>query len=131
MWPTVIKLFSVEPIEFEKWVVEVEDFKKLPIIFRKINGMYPNSIKKNLMMSTCDQWDSETLRYWPIMPKNLPRHCIGYVIVMSLLARCQRGWITNFVGLRTCAEFMHPKSSPSIRTPKIMEERSAMSHSWI
>ena len=40
---------------------------------------------------------------------------------MSLLARCQRGWITNFVGLRNWAKFMRSKSSPNIRTPRIME----------
>jgi hypothetical protein len=30
-------------------------------------------------MSTCDRLDLETLGSWPIMPKNLPRHCSNFI----------------------------------------------------
>jgi len=37
--------------------------------------MYPNFIKENRRMSTCNQLDLQTLGSQPVMPKNLPAHC--------------------------------------------------------
>ena len=44
--------------------------------FRGIYRMYPDSIKKNQSMSTCNQLDLETLGYGPIMPKTLFGLCL-------------------------------------------------------
>ena len=39
--------------------------------------MYPNFIKKNRRLSTCNRLDLETLGSQPVMPKNLPDRCWG------------------------------------------------------
>jgi hypothetical protein len=48
---------------------------KLLTILEEIYGIYPNSMKKNWKMSTCNRLNLETLGSWLIMPKNLPGHC--------------------------------------------------------
>ena len=42
---------------------------------RGIYKIYPNLIKENRRMSTCNRLDLQTLGSQPIMPKNLPDHC--------------------------------------------------------
>ena len=46
-------------------------------------------------MTTCNRLDLETLRFWPIMPKKLPGHCLRssagsfcYQIVAKILLAC-------------------------------------------
>ena len=63
-----------ELIEFEKLTVEVQDCKKITNHFRRNDRIYPNLIKKNRRMSTCNRLDLQTLGSQPIMPKNLPDH---------------------------------------------------------
>ena len=38
--------------------------------------MHSSTMKRNRNMSTCDKLDLKTLRYWPVMPKKNPGHCI-------------------------------------------------------
>ena len=57
-------------VEFEKWSVEVQDFKKFTDHFRGIYRICLKWIKQNHKMSTCNQLDLESLGSWPTMPKN-------------------------------------------------------------
>ena len=67
-----------ELVEFEKEPVEVhQDFREITDRFRGIYRIYPNLIKENRRMSTCNQLDLQTLGSHPIMPKNLPDHWFG------------------------------------------------------
>ena len=43
---------------------------------REIYGICLQLIKKNRKITTCNPLDLETVGSWPIMPKNLPEHCI-------------------------------------------------------
>ena len=64
-----------EPVECEDLSLEVQTYKK---ITNKIEGnyrIYPNLIKGNWRMSTCDRLDLQTLGSQPDMFKNLPDHC--------------------------------------------------------
>jgi hypothetical protein len=63
------QLVTDELVEFEKQLVEVRDCRKIPDHFR---GIFPNSIKENCRMSTCNWLDLQTLGSPPIMPKNHP-----------------------------------------------------------
>ena len=56
--------------------VEVENCRKITDRFRIIYRIYPNLIKENRRMSTCNRLDLQTLGSQPIMPKNLPDHCL-------------------------------------------------------
>ena len=47
---------------------------KLPIISEGIYRIYPNIIKENRRMPTCNQLDLQTLGSQPVMRKNLPDH---------------------------------------------------------
>jgi hypothetical protein len=58
--------------------VEVQDCGKMTNHFRGIYRIYPNVIKKNRRMSTCNQMDLQTLGSQPIMPKIFPDHWSGY-----------------------------------------------------
>ena len=52
--------------------VEVQDYMKITDRFRGIyRRIYPNLIKENRRMSTCNRLDLQTLESQPIMPKNL------------------------------------------------------------
>ena len=55
--------------------VEVEDYMKIIDHFRGIYRMYPNLMKENQRMSTCNQLDLQTLGSQLVMPKNLLGHC--------------------------------------------------------
>ena len=68
------QLVTDEPVEFEKQQVEVQDCKTITDRFKRIYRIYPNFIKENRRMSTCNRLDLETLESQPIMPKNLPHH---------------------------------------------------------
>ena len=55
--------------------VEVQYCRKITDHFRGIYRIYPNLMKKNRRMSTCNRLDLQTLGSQPIiMPKNLPDH---------------------------------------------------------
>ena len=57
---------------------------ELPIIFREIYRIYSNLIKENRRMSTYNWLDLQTLGSQPIMPKNLPDHCLrGRILSLS------------------------------------------------
>jgi hypothetical protein len=47
--------------------------------FRGIYRIYPNLIKENRRMSTCNRLDLQILGSQPIVPKNLPDHCLQYI----------------------------------------------------
>ena len=49
-----------EPVEFEKWPVEVQDFRKFTDHFRGIYRIYIKVLKKTRKMSTCNRLDSNT-----------------------------------------------------------------------
>ena len=66
------QLVTDEPVELEKYPVEVQDCRKITDWFRRIYGIYPNLIKENRRMSTCNRLDLQTLGSQPVMPKNLP-----------------------------------------------------------
>ena len=58
--------------EFEKYLVEVQDFRKITDHFNGSWRIHLELIKKNRKMSTCNRLDFEALGSRPIMPKNLP-----------------------------------------------------------
>ena len=69
------QLVTDQPVEFEKQPVEVQDDRKITDYFRGIYIIYPNSVKENRRMSTCNRLELQTLGFQPIMPKNLHDHC--------------------------------------------------------
>ena len=72
------QLVTYEPVEFEKYPVEVQDCRKITDHFRGIYRIYLNLIKENRRMSTRNRLDLQTLGSQPIMPENLPDHwCIS------------------------------------------------------
>jgi hypothetical protein len=75
------QLVTNEPVEFEKYPVEVQDCRKVTDCFRGIYRIHPNSIKENQRMSTCNRLDLQTLVSQPIVPKNLPKHWSRMVTV--------------------------------------------------
>ena len=68
------QLVTNEPVEFEEYPVEVQDCKKITDHFRGIYRIYPNLIKENRRMSTCNRLDLQALGSQPVMPENLPDH---------------------------------------------------------
>jgi hypothetical protein len=69
------QLVRNELVEFDKEPVEIQDCMKIIDHFRGIYGIYPNLIKENRRMSTCNWFELQTLGSQPIMPKNLLDHC--------------------------------------------------------
>ena len=100
--PTIGKnrhLVTDEPVEFEKWPVEVhQDCSKITDHFRGIHRILcPNFIKENWPkdMSTCNQLDLQTLGSQPtIMPKNLPDQCSRLNLISSLWIIKKKLWWT-------------------------------------
>ena len=70
------QLVTNEPVEFEKTPGVVQDSRKITDHFRGIYRVYPNLVKENRWMPTCNhQLDLQTRGSQPpIMPKNLPNH---------------------------------------------------------
>ena len=62
-----------EPVEFEKWPVEAQDCRKITDHFRGIYRIYPNLIKENWRISTCNRLDLQTLRSEPEYARKSPR----------------------------------------------------------
>jgi hypothetical protein len=56
-------LVTDEPVEIEKSLVEVQDFRKINKFSREIYGIYLKPIKKTRKVSTCNQLDLKTLKY--------------------------------------------------------------------
>jgi hypothetical protein len=46
------------------------------------------SIKKNWKITICNWLDLETLGFWPIMPKNLPKNCFSQCFYLSPWPTC-------------------------------------------
>jgi hypothetical protein len=55
-------------------LVEVQDWRKMTDHCRGIYKIYPNLVKENRRMSTCNRLDLQTLGSQPIKSKNLPDH---------------------------------------------------------
>ena len=68
------QLVTDEPAEFAKSPVEVQDCRKITDKFRGVYGIYPNLLKENRRMSTCNRLDLQTLGSQPVIPKKLPDH---------------------------------------------------------
>ena len=66
------RLVTDELVEFEKWPVEVGDFRRISDHFRGIYKIYLKRIKQNRKMSTCNWLDLESPESSPTMPKNFP-----------------------------------------------------------
>ena len=61
------KSVTDEPVEFEKKVVEGQDCRKLTDHFRGIYRIYPNLVKENRRMPTCNRLDLQTLGSQPVI----------------------------------------------------------------
>ena len=59
-----------EPVEFEKYPVEIQNVVKITDNVRIIHELYLMCIKKNWKMSTCNWLNLEVLGSGPVMPKN-------------------------------------------------------------
>ena len=70
------QLVTNEPVEFEKEPVEVQDCRKTTDHSKEVYRIYPNLIKENRRMSTCNRLDFQTLGSQPVIPQNLSDHCI-------------------------------------------------------
>ena len=73
--------------------VEVQDCMKITDHLKKIYRIYPNSIKENRGISTCNRLDLETLGYRLVMPKNLPERWVRlyantYLLIYLLAHQC-------------------------------------------
>ena len=69
------QLVTDEPVKFENEPVEVQNCKKITHHFRGIYRIYPNFMKENRRMSTCNRLDLQTVGSQPvIMPKKFPDH---------------------------------------------------------
>jgi hypothetical protein len=60
------------PVEFEKQPVEVQGFRKITHHLRGLQRIYVKLIQKNRSMSTCNEFNLETLGSRPIP---IPYHC--------------------------------------------------------
>ena len=91
------QLVSDEPVEFEKQPVEVQDCRRITDHFRGIYRIYPNLIKENRRISTCNRLDLQTLGSQPVvMPKNLsPRSLIELVKNLASDSRSDRLHVDN------------------------------------
>ena len=105
-----IATWLVQQLGPDQWSLRPVKFKtsrELPIIFRGIYRINPNSIKEKRRMSTCDQLELQTLGSQLIMPKTLPDHWSGrglpwdthYASIGNLLVvtTSRGGWCPNFV----------------------------------
>ena len=62
------RLVIDEPVELEKWPVEVQDFRKSPIILEESVEYTSNEWQQqNRKMSTCNRLDLESLGFWPTL----------------------------------------------------------------
>ena len=72
------QLVANEPVEFEKELVEIQDCRKITDHCGGTYRVYPNLIKENRRMSTCNRLHLQTLGTQPVMSKNLPNHSSDY-----------------------------------------------------
>ena len=70
-------LVTIQPNEFEKWPVEVQDLRNLTHhCVRNLYGIYPKVIKRNRKMSTCNWLDLETLGFCSkVSPNTTQPYC--------------------------------------------------------
>ena len=57
------------PVEFEKYPVQVQDFRHIANHFKRIFKIYLTLIEDKRKISTCNWLDLETLGYRLILPK--------------------------------------------------------------
>ena len=78
------QLVTSEPVEFEKEPGEVQDCRKITDHFRGIYRLYPNLVKENRRMSTCNgRLDLQTLGSRPVMPKISPITASEWMILYA------------------------------------------------
>ena len=70
------QLVTDEPIEFEKLPGEVQDCRKITGHFRWIYRIYPNLKRITGGYESLNPLDLQTLGSQPVMPTNLPDHCL-------------------------------------------------------
>ena len=96
-WPVVTN----ESVEFEKYLVDVQDLKNFTNRLRGIYGTYLKLIEKIRKITMCNWLDLETLGSWPIMPKTL-----SWTLVITSRKRIKqidsRRSLNKIVELRTC-----------------------------
>ena len=68
------QLVTDVPVEFQKYPIQIQGFRKITDQSRGIYRISLNVIKKTRKMSTCNRFRFETIGSRPIVPKNLPRH---------------------------------------------------------
>ena len=56
-------LVTDDPVEFEKYAVEVQDFSMMTEHLREIHGIHLKLVKKNRKIPTCNWLALETLRF--------------------------------------------------------------------
>ena len=103
------QLVTDEIIEFEKWPVEVQDFRKITNNWEEFREYNSNWKRKTEWMSTCNRLDLETLGSRPIMSKSLPGH--WHIVWTSKvlwifncpyrLTICMETISTNYRGIKT------------------------------
>ena len=76
-------LVTSEMVEFEKEPVETQDYMKITDHFRGINKIYPNLIKENRKMSTCNRLDLQTLGCQPIDHAQKSSRSLGPALILS------------------------------------------------
>ena len=75
---------------------------KLPIIVEEFYRIFPNLIKENWRMSTCNQLDLQTLGSQPVMPKNSPNHSfhlptfLDHIKPRDTWNQSHRPWVNEF-----------------------------------
>ena len=91
-------------VEFEKYLVDFQDFSKITDLFEGIYGINIQLINETERSQQSNWLDLETLGSWPTMAKNLPGHspqmfCFHQLIVETIMtttlhANCPQ--ISNF-----------------------------------
>ena len=111
------QLVTDEPVEFQKPPVEVhQDCRKITDHCRGIYRIYyPNSIKGNRRMSTCNRLDLQTLGSQLHMPKNLPPITVsgsyGVPAEASLFSSLHVCKCSFHVGLNPMLHLLHFKNN--------------------
>ena len=91
------QLVANEPVEFEKLAVDVQDCRRIADRFRGIyRTIYPNLVKENRRMSTCNRLDLQTLGSQPITGPGRLLDIIGRNPRVSKCSRLHVGIVRLF-----------------------------------
>ena len=71
-----LQTLGCQPVKFERYPVEVQDFSKTTHHFRGIYTTYLELLREYRKMPTCNWLDLQTLGCQAVMPKNLPGHLL-------------------------------------------------------